>query len=90
MNSILIVQHGHFGQAYQRFASGGPETYRDQRISVDFVAALAPAARVTTLALGDTVYREDLADNLLAEGLDRQRLSASDVARVFETPPPPI
>jgi glycosyltransferase involved in cell wall biosynthesis len=88
MNSILIVQHGHFAQAYRRFADGGPETYRDQRISVDFVAGLAPAARVTTLTLGDQVYREELADNLWAQGIGRRDLTADGITRIIETTAP--
>jgi glycosyltransferase involved in cell wall biosynthesis len=83
MDSILIVQHGHFGQAYRRFAAGGPETYRDQRISVDFVAGLAPAARVTTLTLGNQAYREELAKNLWAQGIKRKDLTTGGIKRML-------
>jgi glycosyltransferase involved in cell wall biosynthesis len=88
MDSVLIVQHGHFGQAYRRFADGGPETYRDQRISVDLVAGLAPAARVTSLALGNEVYQEDLAENLHASCLDRRHLGSGEIARAFDAAAP--
>lgn len=88
MKSILIVQHGHFGQAYHRFAEGGPETYRDQKLSVDFVASFAPEARCTSVALGNDLYRTELAENLWAVGLNRQTLKPADIAAVFDDAAP--
>jgi glycosyltransferase involved in cell wall biosynthesis len=67
---ILFFQHGDFGEAYQRFTSGGPETYRDQRVSVDFVADLRHAHQVTTLAICDRPHHEVLSDNLVTIGID--------------------
>lgn len=64
MKSYLIVQTGDYGEAYQRFAEGGAETYRDQKASVDYFADMAPAARVTTLAFVDHEERVELAPNL--------------------------
>lgn len=54
---ILFYQHGNFLDALNRFAEGGSETYRDQRLSVEFVAGLAPAHEVTVLTA--TVERQD-------------------------------
>lgn len=81
---LLFVQNGDFRDAYRRFAAGGAETYRDQRKSVDFVAALAPAACVHTLAFGPEDYHEALAVNLSAGGRRRAALDAAGIARLFD------
>ncbi len=69
---VLFFQHGDFGEAYRRFADGGPETYRDQRASVDFVADLRHAHQVTTLAICDRPHREILTENLASIGITAQ------------------
>lgn len=71
---ILLVQNGDYGEAYLRFADGAPETYRDQKRSVDFVAGLAPEAEVTTLAFGRAPQEVTLAPNLRAEVIRRDSL----------------
>lgn len=88
MKSILFVQTGDFMETYLRFAKGGTETYRDQKKSVDFVASLAPEARVTTVAFGPEFYQAELAPNLWAAGLRQDALRASDIARVFDEAQP--
>lgn len=81
MRSILFVQHGDFAEAYNRFARGELETYRDQKISVDFVAGQAPASKVTTLSFGTNSDLTKMAHNLWIKGgafqsFDKQKISA--------------
>jgi len=77
---IMILQYGDYGDAYRRFGTGGPETYRDQRYSVDFVASLSPKHEVTTVAVCDRHHEEELAPGLRSIGVpldlvwDRGRL----------------
>ena len=59
--NILFFQHGDFGEAWRRFADGGAETYRDQRMSVDFVAGFAGTHHVVTVAICDRIHAETLA-----------------------------
>ena len=66
---ILILQHGDYGDAYRRFQTGGPETYRDQRHSVNFVASLAPKHEVITVAVCDRHHDEELAPGLRSIGI---------------------
>lgn len=82
--SVLFVQTGNFGDAYRRFAEGGAETYRDQRASVDFVAGLAPAAKVTTFALGAETYRDELAANLWSMGGTRAAMRTDQISGLFD------
>jgi glycosyltransferase involved in cell wall biosynthesis len=72
----LFLQHGNFGAAWQRFRDGGPETYRDQRASVDFVAGLAPARDVITVAINEAEHDEVLAPGLRSIGLPREKAYA--------------
>lgn len=88
MRSILFVQNGDFRDAYERFANGGTETYRDQKKSVDFVAALAPQACVTTVAFCPEAYRVELAPNLWAVGLRKDGLRAADIAGLLNQAQP--
>jgi glycosyltransferase involved in cell wall biosynthesis len=66
---IVILQYGDYGDAYRRFQVGGPETYRDQRHSVEFVAALAPQHEVATVAVCDRLHDEELAPRLRSIGV---------------------
>lgn len=78
---VLIFQYGDYGEAFRRFEDGGPETYRDQKSSVDFVAGLAGNGRtVVTVAICDRSYEEELAPGLRAVGIS-SRL-ASDRAAI--------
>jgi glycosyltransferase involved in cell wall biosynthesis len=61
---IVVFQYGDYGDVYRRFQSGGPETYRDQRHSVDFVASLEPSHEVATVAVCDRRHDEELAPGL--------------------------
>lgn len=85
MQRVLFIQHGDFRDAYQRFADAGLETYRDQKKSVDFVSALAPAMEVTTLSIGDEDYsRAPLAEHLFAGGIRQSGLNADAISKVFD------
>ncbi|MGF1552752.1 MAG: glycosyltransferase family 4 protein [Paracoccaceae bacterium] len=77
---LLFFQYGDYVGAWRRSAEGGPETYRDQRHSVDYVARLAGRFEVTTLCIGAPVGRETLADGLHGGGIDRA--DAEDYARL--------
>jgi glycosyltransferase involved in cell wall biosynthesis len=67
--NILFFQYGDFGEAFRRFQAGGPETYRDQRASVDFVAALRRQYVVTTIGVCDREHRDHLDNNLWSIGI---------------------
>ena len=84
MSSILFVQNGNFAEAYRRFADGGAETYRDQKASVDFVASLAPEARVTTFAFGADQDRVELAPQLWAAGGSRETFDEKQISELFD------
>jgi glycosyltransferase involved in cell wall biosynthesis len=77
---IVIIQNGDYGDAYRRLRAGGPETFRDQRHSVDYVAALVPDHEITTIAVCDRHHDEELAPGLRSIGIppdlawDRRRL----------------
>jgi glycosyltransferase involved in cell wall biosynthesis len=82
--SILFVQNGDYAEAYRRFAEGGAETYRDQKNSVDFVAGLAPDARVTSFAFGAAGNRVELAPELWAMGGPREAFDASRISALLD------
>jgi glycosyltransferase involved in cell wall biosynthesis len=84
MQRILFVQYGDFREAYQRFAAGGEENYRDQRSSVNFVSSLAPRHCVTTLAFTDENYQSELAPNLYAWGVKHDTLGPRGISEAFE------
>jgi glycosyltransferase involved in cell wall biosynthesis len=66
---VVFLQYGDYGDAYRRLQTGGPETFRDQRHSVNFVAALAPEHEVATIAVCDRHHDEELAPGLRSIGL---------------------
>jgi glycosyltransferase involved in cell wall biosynthesis len=67
--NILFFQYGDFGEAFTRFREGGPETYRDQRASVDFVASLRSQNVVTTIGICDREHKDNLDKNLWSIGI---------------------
>lgn len=72
MQHLVFFQHGDYGAAWQRFAQGQPETYRDQRNSVDFVADLARRFHVTVVSIGPRAHREELAPGLVSLGIEME------------------
>jgi hypothetical protein len=66
---VVIFQYGDYADSYRRLQSGGPETYRHQRQIVDFIASLAPAHDVTTVAVCTRAHNEVLAPGLRSIGL---------------------
>lgn len=89
MNSLLFIQIGDFREAYEKFASGVPETYRDQKKSVDFVAGLAAEAKVSTVAFCPNKYAlTEIAPNLWASGVDREALTQDAIEQIFEQTQP--
>jgi glycosyltransferase involved in cell wall biosynthesis len=68
---LIIIQHGDFGAAWQRFRDGGPETYRDQRASVAFVAGLAQRGTVVSLCICDAPHEREIEPGLWSVGIDQ-------------------
>lgn len=88
MKRILFVQHGDYRKAYISFMNGGQETYRDQKRSVNYVAALALNDKVTTVTFGDEEHCTELIPNLWSIGLRAETIRKADIARVLnETKP---
>ena len=69
-DATLIVQTGDYAEAYDRFAAGGGETFRDQRRSVRFVADEAARRPVTVVAISAMPYDRVLEPGLRAIGLE--------------------
>jgi glycosyltransferase involved in cell wall biosynthesis len=67
--NLLFFQYGDFGEAFRRLQGGGPETYRDQRASVDFVASLRSEYVVTTIGICDREHKDNLDNNLWSIGI---------------------
>lgn len=88
MTSILFIQHGDYREAYQRFADGQSETYRDQKRSVAYVAGLTARGKVTTAAYGPATYREELAPDLWAVGMQRGQITQAEIAGIFDQAQP--
>ena len=85
---ILFVQHGRFAEDYERLAAGGPETYRDQRASVIYVADLAERHQITILAITDDPFDATPKQNLRCIGLPFQTLDTAKIAWVFDQAQP--
>ena len=68
-DATLIVQTGDFAEAFDRFAAGGGETFRDQRRSVRYVEAAARDRPVTVACVASDAYDRTLAPGLRAIGL---------------------
>lgn len=67
--NILFFQFGNFAEAHERLKSGGKETYREQRRSVEHAAGLAEQHSVTIVALCTEPHDTRLADRLRSIGL---------------------
>lgn len=66
---LVFFQHGDYGEAFRRFRAGGDETYRDQRVSVDFVEKLSQEREVVVVAVSGRPHHETLAPGLRSVGL---------------------
>ena len=87
---ILFLQHGNYSEAYQRFEDNGPETYRDQRRSVDFVAALARQHTITVVAICQDCHDTELAPGLTSVGAPRSLFDRDFIARIFDRTAPDL
>ena len=81
---ILFIQIGDFKEAFERFGSGEPETYRDQRASVEYVTGLSKEADVTVIGQSDVDYTSGLAPNLTAMGADIRRARTQSFSTLFD------
>lgn len=88
--NILFLQHGNYAEAYQRFENNGPETYRDQRRSVDFVAALARHHTITVVAICQDRHDIKLAPGLTSIGAPRSLFDRDFIARMFDRAAPDL
>ena len=84
MNSILFIQHGDFADAFNRFAAGGMETYRDQRASVDFVAEVSKDSRVTVFSFGNDISEVQIGPNLFARSGNKRSFGRKEIFALFE------
>jgi glycosyltransferase involved in cell wall biosynthesis len=66
---VVILQHGDYGDIYRRLRDGGPETYRDQRHSVNFVESMSSEHDVITIAACDRTHDEMLSPRLRSIGM---------------------
>tara|TARA_R110002072_G_scaffold42064_4_gene117472 strand:+ start:30569 stop:31747 length:1179 start_codon:yes stop_codon:yes gene_type:complete len=67
---IIFVQTGDYREAVQRFAQGEPESYSDQRNSVEYVARLVnEQTQVTVICTRSDPYDEVLDNGVRAIGL---------------------
>ncbi|MBJ7899043.1 MAG: glycosyltransferase [Cyanobacteria bacterium RI_101] len=81
---LLIIQYGgDYGEAYQRLAAGGKETYIFQKYSVDYVADLTEKLEeVTTICIAcDADYNLLLKPKLRAIGLGLQNRYDQKIAQ---------
>lgn len=85
---ILIVQTGDYKEAFLRLTTDGPETYRDQRRSVDYVASLAPMSTVTSVSIGDDLHHLELAPGLWSQQIGRIDMNPANVRRIFDAQKP--
>ncbi len=65
---LAFLQYGDFANDHQRLTSGGAETYRDQRASVEYIADLADRFDVSVVSIGKT-SEALLKDNLRSVGI---------------------
>lgn len=90
MKRLMILQHGDYAEAYERFRAGGEETYRNQRFTVGFVASLAAEVAVTVVALGQQRYHVELDPGLRAMGIPYGDLRQGWAGAVFDTVRPDL
>lgn len=84
MRRIVFFQFGDYGEAYLRLRDGGPETYRDQKKSVDYVAGLANDAVVTTVAISERRHDEVLTPSLRSIGAPWTDMTAKRIAGLLD------
>jgi len=66
---LAVIQSGNYAEAWKRLRGGGSETYRDQRLSVDFVEALASTYEVLNISTSGASSEERLDASLSAVGV---------------------
>jgi glycosyltransferase involved in cell wall biosynthesis len=70
VHHLVIVQHGDYGEAFDRFQAGGPENYFAQRHSVNFVAGLQDRNRqVSVVCVTSDPYDRVLTGGVRAIGM---------------------
>ena len=88
--NILFFQFGNFSEAYQRLSSGGVETYRDQRRSVEHAAGLAARHSVTVVALRTEPHDLRLAPGLRSIGLPEFEQSRQELTALLDDVAPDV
>lgn len=82
--SIVFIQHGNYANAYERFQSGLPETYRDQRKSVGFVENLSQSNQITVISLDNTAHDKKLTPTLRSIGVERRKFNQHSVKELLD------
>lgn len=87
---ILFVQYGNYAESYARFANGGPETFRDQKASVDFVSDLSKSHDVTIVAICDARHDMRLTPKLRSIGVHYDDLVSTRISQIFDEMDPDL
>ena len=82
MTSVFI-QHGDFHEAFGRLMQGGAETYRDQRLSVEYVHQLSERTPVTVVSLCGVDYDHQVSPDLRLLGMAPARFDNARIAALF-------
>lgn len=80
---IVFFQTGNYAQAYTDLCAGAAETYRNQGATVDYVASLAEAHEVTTVARCPDAHDVTLAPGLRSIGIPEAVLDAAKTEAVL-------
>ena len=86
--TILFFQYGNFAEAWEQLAAGGLETYRDQRMSVDYVENLPENSVIVSLSC-DHECRQ-LTKRMSAIGIPVEALTKQRIAQLFNTHAPDL
>lgn len=87
---LLFVQYGDFMEAYIRLKAGGPETYRDQRKSVEYVESLSGDFDITVLSICNYAYSQFITENINSIGCLNTQLNDSYISNLFDIDNPKL
>ena len=85
--NILFIQYGDYREAYTSLTSGGEETYKAQKHSVDYVADLQQKQGVKVCVLcvnAKSAYDENLPNGLRVVGLVKQGISNKAICGLLD------
>lgn len=85
--NILFIQYGDYRETFYKLASGGEETYKAQKHSVDYVAALqqTPNIEVCVLCVSSQMeYDEYLPNGMRVVGLGQQKNNKMAICKILD------